>query len=492
MNIKLTIDSGIQHFAEKAAEHAMKEYQTKKVYCIVMEPKTGKVLAMVNKPTFDSNQPPRELGFEGMQKFIKNFTCKDSVDPGSIFKVITLSAALEEKVVNSNTTFYCPGYRIVDGDKIKCWKTEGHGTETLEEVVQNSCNPAFMDMALWLGKDKYYSYLDGFGFGKITGIDVLGESAGILIPKEAVKNVDLARIGFGQSISATPIQIITGISAAINGGNLMTPYLVEEIFTSNIDSKTGNITNETIESFEPHVEQRVISESTSETVRNILESVVDEGSGKNAAIAGYSIGGKTGTAQKYGEDHQVITDRHVSSFIGFAPVDDPKLIVLMMLDEPIAEVDYGSIVAAPYVKMILEDALPYLGVEEDRDDGIEKLTTVVPDLTGIPLTEAISMIEAANLDYSLDGGEGDVVAAQIPMPEAEVPENTKLLLYLDEQADIQTIVPDVEGLTVREANAVLLEKKLRLVINGKGLAVSQTPMAGEVANVNGKVTVVFE
>lgn len=492
MNLKLTIDSGVQHFAEKAAAHAMEEYQAKKIYCIVMEPKTGKILAMVNQPTFDSNHPPRELGYEKMQEYIKNFNCKDSVDPGSIFKVITLSAALEEGAVNLNSTFYCPGYRIVDGDRIKCWKTAGHGSETLAEVVQNSCNPAFMDMALALGKDKYYDYLYKFGFGSKTGIDVLGESSGILIPQESVKNVDLARIGFGQSVSVTPIQMITGIAAAINGGNVMKPYLVEEIYVSNIDAKTGKITNESIETFKPHVEQRVISDSTSKIVRDILKSVVDEGSGKRASIAGYSVGGKTGTAQKYGENHQVITDRHISSFVGFAPVDDPKAIVIFMVDEPITAVDYGSVVAAPYVKMILEDTLPYLGVEKDRDEGVEGATTVVPDLTGMTMTEAVSIIEDAKLDYSVDRGEGDVIAAQIPMPEAEVPQNTTLLLYLGEKTELETIVPNVVGLTVREANALLAEKKLQLVIEGNGVAVSQKPSAGETTVIDNKVTVVFE
>lgn len=492
-NVILTIDQVIQHFAEKAVSDAMELYQAEKVYCIVMDPKTGDVLAMANRPDFDPNEPPRELGYEGMEAFIKNIAVKDNMDPGSTFKIITTAAALESGVASVNSTYNDPGYRIVDGQRIKCWKHGGHGHQTLHEAVQNSCNPVFMDMALGMGASEFYDYLEKFGFGSRTGIDINGEERGVMISEASVKNVDLARIGFGQSIAVTPIQLISATAAVINGGNYMEPRLVKAM-----EFDDGN--EYIYEENKPVTLRRVISESTSSAMRDILESVVSEGSGKNARIAGYKVGGKTGTAQKYSETGGIKQGAVIASFIGFAPADDPQLLVLFMVDEPKVAVDFGSVVAAPYVKMILEDSLNYMGVEPVFDGNSQEETRMVtvPDVTGKALTDAVKELRDAGLDY-LAEQTGTEVAKQMPLEGAEVMVGTTVLLYTGSgdsepgsEDDQQVEVPDVTNKSIREVNNILASEGLRLKTEGSGLAVSQKPEAGTLVEPDTLITVTFE
>jgi len=503
-NLVLTIDQTIQYFTEKAASDAMEKYNAKKVYAIVMEPNTGEVLAMTSRPDFDPNNPPRDLGFEGMQEYIKNINCKDNLDPGSTFKIITSAAGLEEGVITPDSTFDCPGFKMVDGVKIKCWRSWGHGHQTFVEGVKNSCNPIFMETALRLGKDRFYQYVDAFGFGKNTGIDVSGEEKGVIMNKEIVRNVDLARMGFGQAISVTPIQLITAVSAVINGGNLMEPHIAKEFRDTE-----GNI----IEEIEAKKIRQVISPQTSETMCSILEKAVMEGSGKNAYIPGYRVGGKTGTAQKYGSDGKIVQGKHIASFIGFAPADDPQVIVLFMVDEPEAEVDFGSQIAAPYVKMILEDTLKYLEVEPryDEDPNLSDIPDVeVPDVIGRSLDEATKELKALGLTYSTQLS-GTMVGDQLPKPGAAVKEGTKVLLYLEsaeeednfniqEQTDEQdtentsdtVVVPDVKGKSLIETNKILTSVGLKLIVEGSGIATNQNPKAGEEVLRGSEVVVTFE
>ncbi|NLC43703.1 MAG: PASTA domain-containing protein [Clostridiales bacterium] len=492
-NVILTIDQVIQHFAEKAVSDAMEQYQAEKVYCIVMDPKTGDVLAMANRPDFDPNEPPRELGYEGMEAFIKNIAVKDNMDPGSTFKIITTAAALESGVASVNSTYNDPGYRIVDGQRIKCWKHGGHGHQTLHEAVQNSCNPVFMDMALGMGASEFYDYLEKFGFGSRTGIDINGEERGVMISEASVKNVDLARIGFGQSIAVTPIQLISATAAVINGGNYMEPRLVKAM-----EFDDGN--EYIYEENKPVTLRRVISESTSSAMRDILESVVSEGSGKNARIAGYKVGGKTGTAQKYSETGGIKQGAVIASFIGFAPADDPQLLVLFMVDEPKVAVDFGSVVAAPYVKMILEDSLNYMGVEPVFDGNSQEETRMVtvPDVTGKALTDAVKELRDAGLDY-LAEQTGTEVAKQMPLEGAKVMVGTTVLLYTGSgdsepgsEDDQQVEVPDVTNKSIREVNNILASEGLRLKTEGSGLAVSQKPEAGTLVEPDTLITVTFE
>jgi len=505
LNLILTIDSVIQHFTEKAVADAMEKYNAKKVYAIVMNPNTGEILAMANKPDFDPNDPPRELGYEKMQEYIKNFSAKDSLDPGSTFKVITAAAALDSGLMTVNSSFDCPGFRIVDGQRIKCWKAGGHGHQSFAEAVQNSCNPSFMDMALKMGVSQFYKYIYDFGFGQKTGIDIVGEAQGILIPQEAVKTVDLARIGFGQSISVTPLQLITAASAVINGGNLMRPHIAKAFTETYIDEVTGEEKEKVIKSFTPQKIRQVISPETSRIMRDILESVVEKGSGRNAYIPGYRVGGKTGTAQKYGEDGKIVQGKHIASFLGFAPADDPQVIVYFAVDEPEVAVDFGSVVAAPYVKMILEDTLPYLGVEPVFDEKtVEQSRTVtVPDVIGMPLEEATKALKEAGLQY-LAEQTGRTVRDQMPKPGAEVVINTTVLLYMEKEdsgeetenpeendQEGKIIVPSVIGKSIREANNAIVSSGLRLRMEGSGIAISQNPPAGSYVDPDTEITVKF-
>lgn len=497
-NLILTIDQTIQYFVEKAVDDAMDNYRANKIYAIVMDPNTGEILAMANRPDFDPNDPPRDLGFEGMQKYIKNISVKDNLDPGSTFKIITTAAALEEGVATVNSTYHDPGYKIVDGQRIRCWKAGGHGTQNLSQAVQNSCNPAFMDMALSLGREKFYDYIEAFGFGKKTGIDISGEEKGVLMPEASVKNVDLARMGFGQSISVTPLQLITGISAVINGGKLMQPHLVKAL---EFDDQQKKI----YEEIRPTELGRVISEENSAIMREILLSVVNEGSGKNAYIPGYRVAGKTGTAQKYKETGGIDPDKVVASFVGFAPADDPQVIVLFMVDEPQVAVDFGSVVAAPYVKMIMEDTLRYLGVEPIFDDETKAHTrkVLVPDVRGKDLVEASRELKAAGLLY-LSEETGTIVVDQMPKPGAEVMVNTTVLLYMDrpggnsdghqhepDQGEM-VAVPDLKNRSIREANSILTNLGLKLRIEGAGLAVDQDPPQGTMVEPGSEIRVTFE
>lgn len=507
LNLVLTIDSVIQHFTEKAVADAMDKYNAKKVYAIVMDPNTGEILAMANKPDFDPNNPPRELGYEKMQDYIKNFAAKDSLDPGSTFKIITAAAALDSGVVTVHSSFDCPGYRIVDGQRIRCWRSGGHGHLDFAGAVQNSCNPAFMDMALKMGTEQFYKYIYDFGFGQKTGVDIYGEAQGILIPENAVKTVDLARIGFGQSVSVTPLQLITATSAAINGGKLMRPHIAKAFTETYIDEATGEEKEKVIKSFTPQKIRQVISPEVSEIMREVLESVVEEGSGRNAHIPGYRVGGKTGTAQKYGEDGKIVQGKHIASFIGFAPADDPKVIVFFAVDEPEAAVDYGSVVAAPYVKKILEDTLPYLGVEpvfDDEETDEQSKTVIVPDVIGKPLNEAVNELKEVGLQYLAEQS-GTIVKDQMPKPGAEVMINTTVLLYMEneavqeEQAEVENqesqegkiLVPSVIGKSIREANNILVSSGLRIRLEGSGIAISQDPPAGSYVDPDTEVTVKF-
>lgn len=465
-DVVLTADFAIQSFLDKACREAYDNNKAKSVQGIVMDVNTGEVLAMSNQPDYDLNAPPRD-DIAKLQEVTRNRVVVDCYEPGSTFKVITLSSALNEKLINEDSQFTCVGYKMVDGEKIKCWRYyRPHGTQKLAQAVQNSCNPAFMEMALKLGKDKFYEYIYNFGFGAKTGIDYVSEEPGIVQHPKYVKNIDLARIGFGQSIAVTPLQLITGISAAVNGGKLMKPYLVKELRDEN-----GAVVKE----YQPTVVRNVISEETSQTVRTLLEGVVREGSGKNAYIQGYRVGGKTGTAQKY-QNGQVMQGKSVASFIGFAPADNPKFAVLILVDEPDVAIDFGSVVAAPYVKTVIESTLKYMGIPPQNSDADASLvkTVEVPNVVGMDAAAAAAELEKAGLQCLQDGT--GAVKSQLPGPTEKVTENTAVLLYTtnkDTSGDNTVGVPDLKGKTILEANAILKSLGLELKVNGSGIAVKQ-------------------
>lgn len=351
LNAKLTIDYEVQQAAEAAMERAYQTHSPKSARAIVMNPQTGEILAMANKPSFDLNEIPRD-DLDALHALSRNGLISDVYEPGSTFKVLTAAANIEE-CLQGNRNAFSPEhifsssrYRYVDGQRVKCWSDHAngkHSNETLADALNNSCNPVFVDIALALGKEKMYEYIEKFNYGSVTGVDFSGEAQGMVLPASAIQNVDLARIGFGQTIAVTALQLAAATSAAINGGYYYTPYFVSELYTS--DHLVAEIRN-------PKLKNRVISEKASELLREMLEAVVRDGGGKQAYIEGYRVGGKTGTAQKY-EDGHIAQGKYVSSFVGFFPANDPQYLALIVIDEPVGQY-YGSTVAAPYGREIFE------------------------------------------------------------------------------------------------------------------------------------------
>lgn len=481
-SVTLTIDASIQSFAEQAAREALRVNNAKAVRVLAMDPRTGEILAMVTKPDYDLNDPPRD-DVKTLTERMRNRVICDAYEPGSTFKIITAASALDAGLVRPSEGFYCSGSVVVEGGKIRCWGRP-HGAETFAQALQNSCNPVFVEMGLRLGVERFYNYLDAFGIGRKTGVDIPGEAGGIVIARGACKRVDIARVGFGQSVAVTPIQLLTAVCAVINGGNLLRPYVVKEIRDAD-----GRV----IQRGEPAVTGHPVSEATSATMRRLLEDVVTLGGGKNAYLPGYHVGGKTGTAQVY-VDGVVSRDTHIGSFVGFAPANDPVIAVILIVDEADVPVDYGSVTAAPYAREILERSLKYLGVAPDTDEPPAEQVEV-PDVTGMDAAGAVEALKAAGLDSVLDGA-GARVIGQLPAAGAQVNAGALVMLYVDgarrDAPDARVRVPDVIGMPVVEANRLLLSCGLVLQVEGSGLAVSQTPAADEYVNPSSRVTVRFE
>ena len=479
--VRLTIDATIQEIVEKAMRECYEVNKAQAVHAIAMDVYTGAVLAMCSKPDYDPNDPPRDQ-LDALQSLMRIRLISDSYEPGSTFKILTAAAALDSGVTAPEDGFYCSGKIKVDGDTIKCWGNP-HKAETMAQALQNSCNPVFVELALRMGTERFYQYLHAFGLGSKTNIDLQGEESGILIPVNSVKNVDLARIGFGQSVAVTPVQLLTAACSVINGGRLMRPYLLKEAV-----SPDGTVLYRT----SPKVVSTPISEETSLTMRKLLEDVVAIGGAKNARIPGYRIGGKTGTAQVY-KDGRIVRNVHIGSFLGFAPADDPRIALLVIVDEADTPVDYGGTTAAPFARQILEDVLPYLGYQPNGEDDSEPVQ--VPDVTGLPLWEARRTLSSLGLKVLDDGGSGSVTA-QMPSAGAALRTGGQMMLYTYEEAlpETETLVcvPDVSGKSIASAASLLRQRGLEMEIDGSGFAVSQEPAAGSFLAPDSVVLVHFE
>ena len=365
--LQLTLDYNIQNYAMQAAEKLMEQKQADSVSIILMNPQNGAVLAMVNLPEFNLNEPfelnaadgdgtagmTDEQKQDALNQMWRNGCINDTYEPGSTFKIITTSACLEEGAVSLNDTFSCPGYIVVEDRKIRCHKVGGHGAETFVQAIENSCNPVFITIGLRLGASRFYDYFDKFGLLGITGIDLPGEAGTIMHKKEDIGLVELATMSFGQSFQITPIQMAATVSSLINGGTRVTPHL-----GANILNREGEV----LQTLTYEEQSGIVSEKTSETVQMLLESVVANGSGKNAYIEGYHIGGKTATSQTLPRS----ANKYISSFIGFAPADDPKILGMVVIHNP-QGVYYGGTIAAPAMKDIFDNILPYLGIEKEAE-----------------------------------------------------------------------------------------------------------------------------
>ena len=368
--LRLSLDISIQEFVQQAALKVMEEKQAERVSILLMNPQNGEIYACVNVPEFNLNEPfvlntgqdTASMDQKKAQDFLnqmwRNPCLNDTYEPGSTFKIITMAAGLQEGVVSLNDRFYCPGYKLVDDRRIHCANRRGHGSQNFVEGAQNSCNPVFIEVGLRLGVENYYKYFKRFGLMKQTGIDLPGEAGTIMHKMENMGNVELATVSFGQSFQITPVQLATTVSSLINGGNRITPH-----FGVAIQSADGSQVKE----LEYPVETGIISSETSGTMRKILETVVSEGSGKNAAIEGYSIGGKTATSQTLPRS----ANRYISSFLGFAPAEEPKVLALCIIHDP-QGIYYGGTIAAPVVRSIFDNVLPYLGIEKTKSEKSEE------------------------------------------------------------------------------------------------------------------------
>ena len=414
-DLHLNIDSKIQLILENALAQIMDEQKAKSVTGMVLQAKTGKVLTLSSKPSFDLNDVPRD-DLDALFENSKVKAITDIYEPGSTFKILTVAAALESGVVTLDDTFYCPGYRVIDGERIKCWKTIGHGTQTLTEAFANSCNCCFMDLALRLGVDRFYQYMEKFGLGQKTGIDASGEGSGMLMAKSLVRNVDLARMGFGHAIALTPIQLLTAVASIVNGGTRINPTIFD--YATDID---GNV----VKSASVTTKTNIVSQSTSQKVNTLLEFAENK-LGKYTFVEGYEVGGKTGTAQKYKETGGIDQGKYISSFIGTFPASDPEYLVFIMVDEPSAGAYYGSIVAAPYGKVVFENLFEYLG-EEKQDPNAKVEYISMPNLVGLPLVQAVKALKENQLFYEIDG-EGEFVLDQLPPPQTEIAKGSTIVL----------------------------------------------------------------
>ena len=513
-SLVLTIDATIQQFLEKHLEIAVVEHDVQYwVTGIVMDVNTGEILAMASKPDFNPNQPmvvddpkaqERLAGLDEedyaaqmqveQQTMWRNKCISDPYEPGSVFKLVTAAASLDTGAATVHSPYTCPGYQIVAGNRIRCWKHIGHGNITFVEAIQRSCNPAFMQMGQVLGVANFSKYFDSFGLTEVTGIDLPGEATGIYHAEQNMGIAELSSSAFGQTFKVTPIQMITAASATINGGHLVQPYVVKQIVDSD-----KNI----VESYEPKVKRQVVSYETSEIMQEMGEVVVatDEGSGRNARIEGYRIGGKTGTGEKldnFVDGEQVV--EYVFSFFAYLPADEPQYAILITLDEPVVGDAQSSTVAVPIVGALLEDIIPYLGIEpsysetdEEEGDG----TVVVPDLIDEKPHEAQIYLRQKGLNTEIIG-EGATVIKQIPENPTRLPKGGTVILYTDDTvANSMTKVPNVIGKTAQEANQMIINAGLNIKIEGqdlegsKTIVVAQDPPGDNSAEIGSVVTVHF-
>ena len=500
LNVVLTIDETIQHFAEKHLQGVYNDADAKEgAACIVMDVKTGEILAMATMPNFDLNAPNEITDTDVLNylddikeddaytdddynkavaaarnKMWRNKAVVDSYEPGSCFKIITMSMALEEGIVTPEDHFFCPGYKVIEDRKIHCAERSGHGAQTFRDGVKNSCNPVFIEVGQRVGIDIFKRYYEAFGFRDKTGFDLPGEASGVFYTDDQFNIVELATASFGQGPKITPLQLISAVSAVANGGTLMKPHLVKQ-FTD----EDGTI----VKTIEPKAVRQVVSRETSKIVCELLENAVTNGSGQNAYIKGYRVAGKTGTSEKLPRG----SHKYTASFIGFAPANDPKIACLVIVDEPAGGAYYGGLVAAPAAGRILEDTLNYMGVEPQYTE--EEKTTIdvgVPEISNLEIAAAKKKLSDMGLKYTIIGG-GDKVIRQMPSSGAVVNSGSVVVLYTEDVESNTVTVPDVIGKSLAQVKSKLSSNGLNLSIVGAGatgsssertVAATQTPAAG--------------
>jgi len=479
-SIVLTINQTIQYYLEKGLRETMNEYQAKGAYGVVMNCNTGAVLAMSSLPDYDCNEPykltyskdkkaikklsdktaKQEAESAAVQNQWRNFTVSDTYVPGSVFKTFVASAALEENVVNLNTTYNCTGSIQVDKYKMKCHYHPGHGMQTLTQGLENSCNPFFITIGQKLGVHNYFKYFDAFGFTQKTNIDLPGEASPQYYKEDQYGIVELSSASFGQTNSLTPIQVCTGLCAIANGGKLLQPYLVSSIVDAN---------GKTVKKTETKEIRQVISADTSEKVRKMMKSVVDNGTGKNGYVAGYSVGGKTGTSTKLGESKNGEGDKYIVSFGAIAPSDDPEIAMLIIVDEPNQDLGGGAL-CAPIAAQVTQEAMNVLGIEPKYNDSeMKDLSKQTPNVVGKSLDEAKKTLEENNLNFVVVGDDS-TVTRQCPSGADTIPNGGTVYLYTDDSEKQTVNVPNFNGLTVNEAKDLASSSNLNIQIAGNSMS----------------------
>ncbi len=509
-NLNTTLDETIQHYLEKHLKEAYVERQLSGYAGgIIMDVETGGILAMAVINGYDLNDPftitdPSVLAqlegltgdeyttarSEALNNMWRNVLISDSYEPGSTFKTITSSIAVEENIISDSTTFFCPGYKIVAGTRIHCANHNGHGSENFQQAMNNSCNPAYMDIGEMIGAEIFDEYITGFGFRNYTDIDLPGEGLGVLHSASALKGpVQLATTSFGQTFKITPIQLITAVASIANDGKMMKPYLV-----SSITDQDGNV----VESTEPTVVKQVISESTADKVVSMMETVVAEGGGVNAYAKGFRVCGKSGTSQKIDQKNEDGTYEYTSSFIAFAPADDPQIIMLLLLDEPQTVPFYGSYIVAPIISTLMEETLTYMEVSPQyTEDELSQQDVSVASVVGVDSATARATITRQGLKVRVIGGAGKV-EKQIPAAGQSIPYTGTVLLYTNgSEPDARIVVPNLIGQSATYCNTELTNRGLNIRIIGRDVyeagvhAVSQNPAAGTVVSAGTVVEVEF-
>ena len=489
-DVTLTTDSKIQAIAEKVAEKGLVDNQAKRVSIMVMNPNNGEILAMVNKPDFDPNNAfdgfedfSGETDGEKLQKMWRNSLVNDTFEPGSIFKVVTMVTALEEGIASESDTFECGGSLQVGSHTIKCWKTSGHGSQILPQILQNSCNVGFMKLGEKIGKETLNEYIKKLGFGKTTGIDLPGEASGIVKKTESITESDLATISFGQTNTVTAIQYMQAFNALANGGSLIQPHILKEV--SHYDNTGTKIVDET---FEPVISKNVLSAESTATLRDYLERTVNEGGSNKSYIEGYHIGGKTGTAQKVNSvTGGYESGKYISSMAAMAPIDSPEITAFISIDEPSNGAYYAGVVTAPLMKILLTDIFNYMDSEFSEDYNAVARDILIPEIRGKSIEEAKKILKDVNLEYNIEGS-GEIVTNTQPYPGYTVKEGTKITIYTGDAVDNNKVsMPDLTGLSVTSAKDILDDLGIKYSLEGDGFVIDQSIPAGEVITTGSNV-----
>ncbi|MGH4140953.1 stage V sporulation protein D [Clostridium sp.] len=479
-DVVLTIDQMIQYFCEKAADQAMIDNKANAVTIIAMNPKNGEILGMVNKPDYNPNDPwDLTKTFDENQKAWRNRAVSDTFEPGSIFKVVTATAAMEEKLVDDNDRFVCNGSTVVGGRTIKCWKTTGHGTQSFVDILKNSCNVGFMELGRRLGPEKLNKYVYLFGFGKKTGIDLNGEALGIIRKTKDMTAVDVATTSFGQSNTLSAVQYLTAFNAIANGGKLITPHVMKEIVAyDDLNNKS------VLQSYSNFNERQIIDEPIAKQLRGYLEQVVENGGGKKAYIAGYHIAGKTGTAQKV-INGVYAPGKYVASFAGMAPASDPQITLLVSIDEPDPSWYYGGQIATVVAKQAFNDIFNYLALKSDASNAEISISllkdVIVPEVRGLKRAEAQKIMKDSNLKFKLST-DGDIITDMTPKPGYTVKEGTEIILHTDTnvQYSNMVMVPSIQGYSPDKASEMLNGLGLKVQFVGSGVVSEQSEEGTEV------------